>query len=196
MRRDELPELCYITPIGNVPSILERGLLSHHGVAALSHSSVAKVEIQDRRRGKRVPGGRLLHDYVNLYICPRNPMMYLRQGQHESLCVLRISTDVLDLPGTVVSDCNAASGRARFKPAPAGLEMIDRDRVFAEYWTHADELEQFRHKADMCAEVLVPDRVAPDLIIGAYVSGQAGRLTLSSAAPTLRVSIASRLFFR
>lgn len=196
MRRDELAELNYITPMTNVPSILARGLLSHNRVAALTHSSVAMAEIQDLRRPKRVPGARLLHDYVNLYICARNPMMYVRHEQHESLCVLRISTDVLDLPGVVVSDCNAATGRALFKPAPAGLSMVDRARVFAEYWTHQDEMEQIRHKADMCAEVLVPDRVAPDMIMGAYVSGLTARQALLAVAPGIDVASNSRLFFR
>ena len=69
MQRDELQELHYITPICNVPSILQHGLLSHVRAAKHKHSSVAMAEIQDRRSEVRVPGGRRLHEYVNLYIC-------------------------------------------------------------------------------------------------------------------------------
>nr|MBA2390780.1 DUF4433 domain-containing protein [Geodermatophilaceae bacterium] len=139
MKREELPELHYITPIANIPSILERGLLSYKRATSILRRSVAMQEIQARRAKVVVPGGQRLHEYVNLYIHARNPMLYKRQDQHRELCVLRISTDVLDLPGVVVADQNASSGYARFEPAPSGLEIIERDMVFAEYWTHPDD---------------------------------------------------------
>ena len=41
MKREDLSELHYITPIANVPSILRWGILSHQGVAQLPHQSVA-----------------------------------------------------------------------------------------------------------------------------------------------------------
>ncbi len=78
MERHELTELHYITPIGNVPSILRQGILSHIRLQRVEHESVAMEEIQDRRAKVIVPGGLKLHEYVNLYICARNPMMYKR----------------------------------------------------------------------------------------------------------------------
>ncbi len=71
MERHELQDLHYITPIGNVPSILQQGILSHAGASRLQHQSVAMQEMQDRRARVRVPGGRPLHEYANLYICAR-----------------------------------------------------------------------------------------------------------------------------
>jgi len=76
MRREELEELHYISPIVNVSSILTHGILSHRRASKLPHQSVAMPEIQDRRRKVQVPKARPLHEYVNLYICARNPMMY------------------------------------------------------------------------------------------------------------------------
>ena len=75
MTRDELPELHVITVANNVPSILRHGILSHNRVSRLAHESIAMPEIQDRRRNKRIPGGRALHEYANLYINGRNKMM-------------------------------------------------------------------------------------------------------------------------
>jgi hypothetical protein len=66
VERDELQELYYITPICNIPSIMEHGILSHVRAGRLSHASVAMPEIQGRRTKIRVPGGRRLHEYVNL----------------------------------------------------------------------------------------------------------------------------------
>jgi len=112
MKRDELQELHFITPIENVPSILELGILSHHRATQLQHRSIAMREIQDRRTSVVVPGaGRKLHEYANLYLCGRNPMLYKRR--HDAICVLAVSTDVLDLPGVGHHYRQKCSGRLR-----------------------------------------------------------------------------------
>lgn len=114
MRRDELKELQFIAPIDNLASLLERGILSHNAMKKVKHVSVAMQAVQDLRAKKVVPGGKALHDYANLYVCARNPMMFLRRGAHQELCVLSVSTGVLDVPGTVDSDQNASSNYVRF----------------------------------------------------------------------------------
>lgn len=167
MRRDELNELHYITLIDNVPSILTKGILSHDLAEKVQHRSIAMQEVQNRRSSKKVSGGRMLHEYVDTYICARNPMLYLRKDSHAELCVLRIDPVVLDLGGVIVTDRNAASN-ARFSPGKTGLALIDREQVFAEYWIHSgDELATDNHKKIKCAEVLVPSRIPPNYVFGA-----------------------------
>lgn len=196
MERHELTELHYITPIVNVPSILNLGILSHNRARRVQHESVAMNEIQDRRAKLNVPGGRKLHEYVNLYICARNPMMYKRQAQHQDLCVLRISTNVLDLQRVVISDRNASSDYTVFKAVPSGLSIVNREWTFAEYWTDADQITEWKKKAAKCAEVLVPDKVKPDHITGAYVSCQDAMVTFRALGTRLSVEINGHLFFR
>lgn len=200
MERQELTELHYITPLANIVSIYQNGLLSHRLAAKLPHNSVAMEEIQDRRRRRVVPGGRPLHEYVNLYICARNPMLYKLHNQHLQLSVLSIRTNVLDLPGTVIADRNASSDHTRFSPAPAGLIHIDKDLVFAEYWTHEDPFEEWRHKSIKCAEVLVPERVDFGYVQGAYVSSENSRdalvAILNREGIDLEVKINRHLFFK
>jgi hypothetical protein len=196
MERDQLCELHYITPISNVPSILDRGLLSHTLAMKIRHDSIAKAEVQDRRRKVVIPHGLPLHHYVNLYFCARNPMLFARQGQHDLLAVLRIDTAVLDLPGVVVSDQNAASRYARFGASPAALRFVDYQRVFAKYWTAPDEpIAEWRNKSIKCAEVLVPRHVEPMFILGVYVSGQRGNDLIVNLATSLRVTVDPDLFF-
>jgi hypothetical protein len=195
MERKELKELHYITPICNIPSILQHGILSHVGVSRLEHQSVAMVTIQDRRAGVRVPGGRPLHEYVNLYICARNPMLFKRQAEHRTICVLSVTPDVLHLPGVIVTDSNASSEYVRFASAPDGLQIVDRDRTFAEYWTDSDRIQEWRKKAAKCAEVLVPDRVAPRFIIGVYVSCEEAKRQVEAFGLGLPVTIQEHLFF-
>lgn len=196
MTRAELHELGYIVPITTVPSVLQRGILSHRRAERLEHESIALKEVQDRRANVVVPGGRALHEYANLYICPRNPMLLKRRDIHEQICVLRVNVAVLDIPDVVITDSNAASKYVRFRPAPAGLAIVDRDRMFAEWWTHDDQIEQWRHSAQKCAEVLVPNVVPVPYVTGAYVSCDEGRLRLRAVAQDLPIAIDRHLFFQ
>lgn len=176
---------------------MQRGLLCHNRARQLDPASIADEDIQDRRRGKRVPQGRALHDHVNLYFNPRNPMMYRRKQLHSEICVLRVSPQVIDLPDVVISDQNASSDWARFAAAPEGLAIVQYDRTFAENWTdHADQRDVWRHKAQMCAEVLVPSVVPPDLIVGACVSCNDSRVRLTTAEFGLTIEEIPPLFFR
>lgn len=197
LKREDLSELHYITSIVNVGSILANGILSHNRSESIDHESVAMQVIQERRARARVPGGRPLHDYANLYIDARNPMMYKRQRRHRTLCVLRIDTAVLDLPEVVVTDCNAASDYVRYAPAPSGLAIVDKELAFAEWWTADDPIEQLRKRSARCAEVLVPDAVETQFILGAYVSCSEGADALSEATGSgLESEINRHLFFR
>ena len=198
MRRDELTELHYITPIANVPSILQLGILSHQRVARLPHKSVAMLEVQERRAQRVLPGPgkRMLHQFANLYFHARNPMMWARRFSHPNLCVLRVSTDVLDLPGVVIADRNAASSYVSFGPVASALGSIDYKLVFAESWTYPeDQAKERSHKAIKGAEVLVPDRVDSDYVFGAYVSGVTSRAQLAKVAPSLEAIVNADLFF-
>lgn len=189
-------ELHCIMPIANVPSVLEHGILSHDRAARLQHASVAMQPVQDRRDQKRVPQGLRLHQYANLYVHARNPMLYKRLDEAPFLCVLAVSTDVLELDGTVITDCNAASDWVRFLH-PRQWQQINFDDVLAEDWRHLGNAPRYyQHKSRKCAEVLVPRRVPPELLIGARVVDKAARTRLVAQAPDLPVQIDPLLFFR
>lgn len=195
MRREELHELHCITPIANVASILSGGILSNRRARKIPHRSVAMKDIQERRKAKSVPGGRPLHEYVNLYFCARNPMMSRVRSHRKRLCVLRVAPNVLDLPDVVITDQNAASSYARFGAAPGALRIVDRDMVFARSWKHPDQITEWRHKSAKCAEVLVPDVVGSSYILGAYVSCSDSEAELANVAPELEVTVSPDLFF-
>lgn len=172
MERAALTELHYIAPIRNLPSILRLGILSHARMRDIPHASVAEPEIQQRRAQVRIPGGRRLHEYVNLYINARNAMLRRLQDRNTELCVLRVNPNALDLPGVIIADKNAAASFVKFLPSPEGLLEIDRDLMFKEFWTDPNKNEYVNrlNRQKRQAEILVPDRVAPTLIMGAYVS--------------------------
>lgn len=196
MQRDELEELHFITLVKNVPSILKLGILSHNAVAKIAHESIAMSEVQDRRAKVKVPGGRALHEYANLYFHARNPMMYKRRNRHAEIAVLRVRPALLDLPGVVITDGNASSDYIRFAAAPGGLAIVDRERTFALNWTSNNQIEYFRNACAKCAEVLVPERVDPSFVFGAYVSNEETQRNLAETVPGLDVSVNRELFFR
>ena len=196
MNRADIQEFHYITPIENIRSILTGGILSHRRAAAYRHRSVAMTEIQLIRSKKQVPQGRRLHEYVNLYFCARNPMMYKRKEEHPFLCILRIKPSVIDLDGIVIADGNASSDYTGFWTSPEGLRKIDGGILFADYWTDNDPIQELRKKRVKCAEILIPDRLDPCYIVGVYASSEEARNTLEETAPGLQITIMPHFFFR
>jgi hypothetical protein len=123
--------------------------------------------------------------------------LILKQRPHDEMCVLRVTPEVLDMPGVVISDQNAASDHALFGRSPEALGIVDAGMVFAEYWTHpGDQIAEWRHRSVKCAEVLVPDGVPRRYIMGAYVSTREARENLVRVAPGLDVAVNAHFFFR
>ena len=183
-------------PIANIESVMVRGILSYEGAAKLEHRSVAMQPVQDRRDQKQIPGGLKLHQYANLYFHARNPMLYKRLPEVAGLCVLRVSVDVLDLSGTVMTDCNAASGYVRYL-APSQWRFVNFDDVYAHDWRHPDNPPRyFQHRSRKCAEVLVPHSVEARYIRGAYVADASIGKALTAAGFGLAPSVDPVFFFR
>jgi len=196
MTRDEVTELHFIAPIANVPPIIKHGILCHKRAGQIEHHSVAMSEIQERRTNKRIPGAGTLHDYANLYFDAHNPMLSKLRAQNDDICVLQVDAKVLDSPGVIIADRNAASDWVRFSRVGDGLKTIDRDRVFARYWTHPQDVyDEMSHKSEKCAEVLVPDCVMLGFLLGAYVANEVALQKFQQLNIGLPVLIRRDIFF-
>ena len=79
MKKPDIKSLYYITHIENLPSILQRGILSHQKVEELKvpYTPIYDTGIVSKRKDKSTPQHSSLWEYANLYFQPRNPMMYL-----------------------------------------------------------------------------------------------------------------------
>lgn len=187
----DVRELHYITPIENVSSILQDGILSNRLAQRVDHISIAMQEVNARRRHRVVANGWTVHDHANLYFNARNPMMYVRRERHESLCVLCVSPDVFQEEWVTVTDGNAASDATRFFTDPAyGLSQLDFSFLNGDTWNAVPD-----GKRRKCAEVLVLHKVPAHLITGAYVSCETARQRLTVLAPQLQVTLHSGMFF-
>lgn len=195
MDRKDIKELYYITPIANIPSILEHGILSHNLSLKIDHHSVAMPEIQARRKDKQIPNAGKLHDYANFYFDAHNPMLSKRRNLNNEICTLQINPAILDLPEIIIADQNAASGYVRFYNVTDGLVALNKDEIFAKSWLHDNPIEYYRHSAVKCAEVLVPNKVEPKYILGAYVANQVALAAFNKLKIKLTVEINSDIFF-
>jgi hypothetical protein len=201
VERDELAELHCIAPITNLESIATLGILSHNRAALVAHDDVSSGLVQDRRSGKVVPDARRfapreLHDYANVYVCGRNPMMYVLRDRHDELVLLRVSCDVLDLDGAIVADGNASSDYTRFHGAPGGIAAIDATIAFAGDPRHSSISAFYERKRRQCAEVLVPDLIPPEHIAGAYVSCEDSHERCAALDLPWSLTVDSKKFFR
>jgi hypothetical protein len=196
LKRPDVKELYYITPIANLLSIMQYGILSNELSKKLPHESLAMEEIQTKRENKQIPGARKLHEYTNLYFDAHNPMLCKRQNFNEQICVLRIDASVLDLHNVIISDQNASSNYVRFYTVKAGLEALNKDTIFATFWLHPNnQYEEWAHKSAKCAEVLVPDKVDSIYILGAFVANQTALAAFKKLKIQLTASIKSDIFF-
>ena len=203
MERADIAELHYITHVDNVPSIMRRGILSRYRVGRMLNThaaSIADPDILDRRASRFIPYGhqkKSLDRYANLFFNARNAMLYRRINDYdsdrrvapESLAILRVDTSVLNLPGVVITEINAAADVApRWYTVEEGLVRLDRSDMFATYW--ADH----NHKQRMMAEVLVPNQVPKDYLVGTYLVSKAAVHSVSWP-DRLPITVNPYLFF-
>ena len=192
----KIAELQCIMPIANIPMVLEHGILSYERASKLPHSSVAMGEVQEKRDQVRVPGGLKLHQYANLYFHARNPMLFKRKEDAPNLCVLRVSTEARHIPGAVLADCDAARPWVRFL-AIQQVSELDLEAIYARDWRHpGNEISYRKHKAQKCAEFLVPHQLPLKYLEGAYVVDKIAAEKLTATGFNLPITVEPDLFFR
>jgi hypothetical protein len=147
--------LYYITPVDNLKSIINEGILSHEQMKAKRHLDISMPEVNARRARKEPIHKRPIHSYVPLYFNPLNPMLYKRRNEQKSLAILRLNRGLIFKDGALISDGNAASFQTKFLTV-SELDSVDWGCVFANYWNDHPDGKRIR-----CAEVLVPDHVYP-----------------------------------
>ena len=194
MNRCDVAELHFITYIENVPSILKRGILSHNISRNINFRDISESGVQELRAKKKIPGtNKSLHDYANLYFDAHNPMLSARRSENNEICVLRIKNTVLNIGDVIITDKNAAR-ECWFKTVDEGLPLLNKSEIYATFWIYDNLIKYDKHKGIKCAEVLFPDCVHPDYIIGAYVANSIAFENLCNLLD-INVIIKSELFF-
>lgn len=186
-----------IMPIANLPSVFKYGVLSNNEMQKKNfYISVADPEVQAIREGVTVPNKLSLHSYANLYFDAHNPMLSRLRPRNNELCVLGIDISILNEPGVVLSDMNAARSMVAFYDVKNGIKMIEFEKVFQHYWTSPDALEEYFNKGIKCAEILIPNRVRPSFIKKIFVINESVKnKILAHNCINIEIDITPGLFF-
>ena len=184
MRKSDIKSLYYITHIDNLPSILDRGILSRANVEALnlSPTSVANRNIISKREDKFTSSGKSLWDYANVYFQPRNPILFslLQSMNLADLAVVGVSNKILQEQDVLITDGNAAADLTQFYSQPQGLTVIQEqwEIIQSDWWI---EVPGAKHKIapgarrKIMAECLVPNRVKPEYIDSIFVANDTAK---------------------
>ncbi|SHN67619.1 protein of unknown function [Fervidobacterium gondwanense DSM 13020] len=159
--------LYYIAPISNL-----HGIFKHRKVfcrkdaerKGLIKEDPSDKDVQRRRTNKIIYEGREkrynLHDYVNLYINPRNAMLYRYLREKDKIAVLEFSGDLLSKFRYVrYSFKNASADDAIISGSPY-LINENIQRIFSSSWNGDEELKKI-----MQSEVLVFGYVPIDFLV-------------------------------
>ncbi|MBW3624999.1 MAG: DUF4433 domain-containing protein [Armatimonadetes bacterium] len=176
IQRHRIQYLYHLTHLINLPTLFSHGLLSHNeahrrGVVA---ADLSDEEVQLRRR-RVAPNRRPLHDYVPLYFTPKNPMLFARRDEQESIVILGIASRLLLHPDTLFTDGNAAAQETRFYRDTAHLDRLHWNVLHAHFWTPFIEGKRLR-----CAEALVYRQVPLREILKVYCYSEATKLAVRS----------------
>ena len=152
--------LHYIAAVENLESILEHGILSRTEMIARGgfFADISDPEVQARRERWEPILGRPIHDYVPLYLNPKNPMLYVRKALQDRLVILEVDPDAVLTHSTIYTDGNAAASGTGFSLDPDIL-LRARDALEAAYWT-----DVYDGKRRRMAEALIHGRIAPEAI--------------------------------
>lgn len=164
--------LWYLTHIDNLPSMLNRGILSHTDVARLNvdHSRIDSRWVQQKRNRSIECNGRHfhLHDRVPVFFATHQPMLYVQKNRG-AVAHLELDLRVFALADVIFSDGNASQPKTRFFSDARNLAELDW-RVIHTPNCHTDTF-----KWRKAAEVLLSAPVDPQYIRRIHVRDDAAQ---------------------
>jgi len=178
--------LFYITHIDNLSSILRHGIFCHERITRedIQFTPIYDEAIVAGRGERKVPDGRSLWSFANLFFQPRNAMLYrvLLEKSSEEIAILCVNPTLLNRSDIYIALGGAGSERSQIVSRSAGLKNISKLRKYIdrEWWSDVDDSKRLS-----MAECLVPDNVSPDMITTLYVASHELRERLLRDVPEL-----------
>lgn len=145
-----------MTHIENLESILNaRGVESFNRMKGKKYRDLSNPDVQIGRAQLTIPHiNRSLHDYVPIYFGFKTPMVAVNQDRNKDLIFLRVSLDVLAMPGVIITDGNARTRGTKFVPYHSIEDLKILDAKAIQSVKYAGDPEMKRRKQ---AEILIPD---------------------------------------
>ncbi|MEB3183398.1 MAG: DUF4433 domain-containing protein [Cyanobacteriota bacterium] len=204
-----IKHLFHITHLDNLPGILGRGLLCRNRMEdlQLTYIDLSDADCQTRRSWKALDGrGVDLHNYVPLFIKPRNAMLYRLQkslgesGAADALAILEVNADVAQWGASLLADGIASSPVTQLFHArdAAGWQALDWKAIRCRCWL--DQPDPQAAKRRMMAEVMVNGQLQRRHIQKVWLKSSSALEELRArlgvdAVPVAAVDQERRLFF-
>lgn len=160
--------LHYLAHRKNLESILEHGILPYSEVRArgLQFVDLSNPAVQRHRERPDPIIGVSIHDYVPLYLNPKNAMLYVRRQQQHDILILGIHPAVTNGARVLYTDGNAASKATKFSLVDDVVRPVI-PVLRAERWTEFTDGMRRR-----MAEVLIHGPIQPKHIVRVTCSTQ------------------------
>jgi hypothetical protein len=202
-----IESLFHITHVDNLVSIHDCGLLSRHAIETeeLPYHDLSDPGCQARRSDRCVGTDHVdLHNFVPLFINPRNPMLYRLQknaeqgGETSALAILEFGPQPAHWRASLISDGIASSGASQLFHAtdPQAQEALDWEAIGRRSWVDGPA-DTGRKKM---AEVLVSEVLLPYNIKRIWLQNAVGIQRLEALLPAKAMQLCEidrgrRLFF-
>ncbi len=180
--------LWHITHRENIPGILKHGLLCNSSLTkAIESESIFDISdpgVQANREKLDPIYQRKIHDYVPLYINPKNPMMFKKKENLKELCLLEVSLEILNYHTFLLSDGNAASKDTKFFNSLDGVKYLPWAVLNADYWSDFDDGKRKR-----CSEVLISSKIEPKYFLAIHVYSEETDRYLYSVTGNSKINV-------
>jgi hypothetical protein len=173
--------LYHITRMGNIPSVLKRGLLSHNRIRKeeIRVFSSSNQEIQESRSQIEV-GDLKGNDFVPLFFSNKTPFLYriemTPENEDIAMVYVCIKPEILGEKGVYFSDGNIACT----KTTKTYSNLDDLSKLdWKNIWNfNPDGIGWDEAKRVRSAEVLIPHRIAPEWFQKLIVPDEQAKQTL------------------
>lgn len=161
----------HLTHISNLKSIIDNGILARNRLINEGKiiNDISNSEIQDKRKRPENVFGKMLHDYVPLYINPKNPFLGSSRVRSsiDNLALIEVFPHILvQQEKTLFSDGNAAEKETNFFGNKDELERVNWILLQNGKWTEEES------KRIMCSEILVPNKIDRSYIQRIYIKSE------------------------
>jgi hypothetical protein len=151
----------YIAAYENLESIMEHGILSRENILKkpeISFVDPSEQNCQIRRSSKD------LHDFVPLFINPRNAMQYRYLKEGRKIVILEIDEKIVETKGAKISIGNASKFDSKqIDYSLENYKKLDFKTIFKKSW-----YGNSRTKSLMQSEILIPEKIPTKYIKAIY----------------------------
>lgn len=193
-----ISSLYHITPLENIPSILQYGLKCHEyaNKDGLLRYSCSDANVQDLRKDKFL-GGMNAYYYVPLFFSEKPPMLWNIEHNKEHfgrvIVYICIGGEIIGKKGIYFSDGNIASQSTKAYSNLSDLNKLDWEGI--RMW-NPEKLGSKEATRIKSAEVLVPFVISPSWFQKVIVPDREAKAELeSSVTESISIEIKPEFYF-